>query len=81
MKYKRNVKAKEGKTIEQTEYIYGFKDYVAFNADNHLIDLLIPSLGEAWDGHYFIELVEHDLDCCSYLVKMKFSVQSFLTIY
>lgn len=61
VKHERKVKTKEGKMIKQKEYFYGYKTHTSLNAGNHLITSLIPSTGEAWDGHYFKDLVEHDL--------------------
>ena len=61
VKHQRKVKTKEGKTIKQTEYFYGYKAHVSLNAKTHMITSLIPSSGEAWDGKYLKLLVEKDL--------------------
>lgn len=60
-KHKRKVKTEGGETIEQTEYFFGFKSHVSLNSETHLITSLLPSSGNAWDGHYFKSLVERDL--------------------
>ena len=60
-KHKRKVKTDKGETIEQTEYFYGYKSHVSLNSENHLITSVIPSSGNAWDGHHLKPLVENDL--------------------
>jgi len=60
-KHKRKVKTEAGETIEQTEYFYGYKAHVSLNSENHLITSVLSSSGNAWDGHHFKPLVEHDL--------------------
>ena len=60
-KHKRKVKTDKGETIEQTEYFYGYKAHVSLNSENHLITSVIPSSGNAWDGHHLKPLVENDL--------------------
>ena len=62
VKHKRKVKDEEGKEEEQTEYFYGYKAHVSLNAENNLITSLEVSSGEAYDGHHFCPLVDHDLE-------------------
>jgi IS5 family transposase len=61
VKHKRKVKTEEGKEIEQIEYFYGYKAHVSLNAENGLITSLEVTSGEAYDGHHFRSLVDHDL--------------------
>jgi len=60
-KHKRKVKTEEGKEKQQTEYFYGYKGHVSLNAENGLITSLEVTSGEAYDGHHFCSLVDHDL--------------------
>jgi len=60
VKHKRKVKNEEGKEEEQTVYFYGYKTHVSLNAENGLITSLETTSGEAYDGHHFIPLVDHD---------------------
>ncbi len=62
VKHKRKVKTEEGKEIEQTEYFFGYKAHVSLNAEVGLITSLEVTSGEAWDGHHFCSLVDHDLE-------------------
>ena len=62
VKHKRKVKNQAGQEEEQTEYFYGYKAHVSLNAENGLITSLETSSGEAYDGHHFCSLVEHDLE-------------------
>ncbi len=62
VKHKRKVKNEAGKEIEQTEYFYGYKAHVSLNAESGLITSLEVTSGEAYDGHHFCELIEHDLE-------------------
>jgi IS5 family transposase len=61
VKHKRKVKTEEGKEEEQTEYFFGYKAHVSLNAENGLITSLEVTSGEAYDGHHFRSLVDHDL--------------------
>ena len=61
VKHKRKVKTEDGKKEEQTEYFYGYKAHVSLNAENGLITSLECTSGEAYDGHHFTSLVDHDL--------------------
>ncbi|MFZ3150272.1 MAG: transposase [Anaerolineaceae bacterium] len=61
VKHKRKVKTEEGKEIEQTEYFYGYKAHVSLNAEAGMITSLEVTSGEAYDGHHFCSLVDHDL--------------------
>jgi IS5 family transposase len=61
VKHKRKVKTEEGKEEEQTEYFYGYKAHVSLNAESGLITSLETTSGEAYDGHHFTTLVDHDL--------------------
>lgn len=61
VKHKRKVKTEEGKEVEQIEYFYGYKAHVSLNAENGLITSLEVTSGEAYDGHHFRSLVDHDL--------------------
>jgi len=60
-KHKRKVKTADGKTEEQTEYFHGYKMHMSMNAENGLITSLEVTSGEAYDGHHFCSLVDHDL--------------------
>ena len=61
-KHKRKVKTEAGQEIEQTEYFFGYKAHVSLNAENGLITSLAVTSGEAYDGHHFCPLVDHDLE-------------------
>lgn len=61
VKHKRKVKTEKGKEVEQIEYFYGYKAHVSLNAENGLITSLEVTSGEAYDGHHFRSLVDHDL--------------------
>ncbi len=60
-KHQRKVKTEEGKEIQQTEYFYGYKAHVSLNAEAGMITSLEVTSGEAYDGHHFCSLVDHDL--------------------
>jgi IS5 family transposase len=62
VKHKRKVKTEEGKEEEQVQYFYGYKAHVSLNAANNLITSLETTSGEAYDGHHFTALVDHDLE-------------------
>jgi len=62
VKHKRKVKTESGKEEEQTEYFFGYKAHVSLNAENGLITSLETTSGEAYDGHHFCSLVDHDLE-------------------
>jgi IS5 family transposase len=61
VKHKHKVKTEEGKEEEQVQYFYGFKTHASLNAENGLITSLEVTSGEAYDGHHFTSLVDHDL--------------------
>jgi IS5 family transposase len=61
VKHKRKVKTEDGKGEEQTEYFFGYKAHVNLNTENGLITSLEVTSGEAYDGHHFRSLVDHDL--------------------
>jgi transposase, IS5 family len=61
VKHKRKVKNEAGREEEQIQYFYGYKAHVSLNAENGLITSLEPTSGEAYDGHHFTSLVDHDL--------------------
>jgi transposase, IS5 family len=61
VKHKRKVKTEAGQEVEQNEYFFGYKAHVSLNAENGLITSLEVSSGEAYDGHHFCTLVDHDL--------------------
>jgi IS5 family transposase len=61
VKHTRKVKTQDGKEEEQREYFYGYKAHVSLNAHNGLITSLEVTSGEAYDGHHFCSLVDHDL--------------------
>lgn len=61
VKHTRKVKTEEGKEKEQTEYFFGYKAHVSLNAQNGLITSVEATSGEAYDGHHFCSLVDHDL--------------------
>src|SRR4030065_2036819 len=62
VKHSRKVKNEEGKEEKQREYFYGYKAHVSLNAENGLITSLETTSGEAYDGHHFTSLVDHDLE-------------------
>lgn len=62
VKHKRKVKTESGNEIEQTEYFFGYKAHVSLNAESGLITSLEATSGEAYDGHHFSSLVDHDLE-------------------
>jgi IS5 family transposase len=62
VKHTRNVKNEEGKEEKQTEYFYGYKAHVSMNAESGMITGLEVTSGEAYDGHHFCSLVDHDLE-------------------
>lgn len=62
VKHKRKVKDEKGQDQEQTEYFFGYKAHVSMNAENGLITSLEVTSGEAYDGHHFCSLVDHDLE-------------------
>ncbi|HOO50942.1 MAG TPA: transposase, partial [Alphaproteobacteria bacterium] len=61
VKHKRKVKNEQGKKEEQTEYFYGYKSHISLNAESGMITSLKVTSGEAYDGHHFCSLVDHDL--------------------
>ena len=61
VKHKRKVHTEEGKAEEQVQYFYGYKAHVSLNAENGLITSLETTSGEAYDGHHFTSLVDHDM--------------------
>lgn len=69
-KHKRKVKTEDGKEIEQTEYFFGYKAHVSMNAQAGIITSLEVTSGEAYDGHHFCSLVNHDL-------KQKLPVETY----
>ena len=62
VKHKRKVQTEDGKKEEQVQYFYGYKAHVSLNAENGLMTSLECTSGEAYDGHHFTSLVEHDLE-------------------
>jgi IS5 family transposase len=60
VKHTRKVKTEDGREEKQTEYFFGYKTHVSLNAENGLITSLETSSGEAYDGHHFCSLVDHD---------------------
>jgi len=62
VKHKRKIKDEKGQDQEQTEYFFGYKAHVSMNAENGLITSLEVTSGEAYDGHHFCSLVDHDLE-------------------
>ena len=61
VKHTRKVKNEAGQEEEQKEYFYGYKAHASLNAENGLITSLEVTSGEAYDGHHFHGLVDHDL--------------------
>jgi len=62
VKHKRKVYTEDGKKEEQVQYFYGYKAHVSLNAENGLMTSLECTSGEAYDGHHFTALVDHDLE-------------------
>ena len=61
VKHKHKVKNEKGEEVEQTEYFYGYKAHVSMNAESGIITSVETTTGEAYDGHHFCSLVDHDL--------------------
>lgn len=62
VKHKRKVKDEKGQVVEQIQYFHGYKSHVSMNAESGLITSLEVTSGEAYDGHHFRSLVDHDLE-------------------
>jgi IS5 family transposase len=62
VKHKRKVKNEKGEEEEQKEYFFGYKAHVSLNAESGIITSLEVTSGEAYDGHHFCSLVDHDLE-------------------
>jgi len=61
VKGKQKYKNQQGNDVQQIKYFYGYKAHVSMNAENNLITSLEVTSGEAYDGHHFCSLVDHDL--------------------
>ncbi len=61
VKHKHQVKNEKEEEVTQTEYFFGYKAHVSMNAESGLITSLEVTSGEAFDGHHFCPLVDHDL--------------------
>lgn len=61
VKHSRKAKNEKGEDIEQKAYFYGYKAHVSMNAESGIITSLEASSGEAYDGHHFCSLVDHDM--------------------
>jgi len=72
VKHTRKVQNEEGKKEEQVQYFYGYKAHISLNAENSLITSLETSSGQAYDGHHFTSLVDHDLENDCYLTFSSF---------
>jgi transposase len=70
VKHSRKVKNEKGEEEEQKEYFYGFKAHVSMNAESGMVTSLETTSGEAYDGHHFRSLVDHDL-------KQKLPLETF----
>jgi len=62
VKHKRKAKNEKGEKVEQTEYFYGYKAHASMNSESGIITSLKVTSGEAYDGHHFCSLVDHDLE-------------------
>ena len=62
VKHTRQFKNDKGEDVKQTEYFLGYKMHTSMNAENGLITSLEVTPGNAYDGHHFCSLVDHDLD-------------------
>ena len=62
VKHTRQFKNDKGEDVNQTEYFLGYKMHTSMNAENGLITSLEVTPGNAYDGHHFCSLVEHDMD-------------------
>jgi IS5 family transposase len=60
-KGKKMVAGKDGKKHRETEYFYGYKDQVSFNAQSGLVTSVIVGRANDYDGHKLKKLVERDL--------------------
>jgi IS5 family transposase len=54
-------KDENGKKVQQTEYFCGYKSHVSLNAETGLITSIVPTPGNAYDGHLLPVLLEKDL--------------------
>jgi IS5 family transposase len=62
VKHSRQFKNDKGEDVKQTEYFLGYKMHTSMNAENGLITSLEVTPGNAYDGHHFCSLVDHDMD-------------------
>lgn len=60
-KHTRKAKTRDGQTVKQVQYFYGYKGHVSLNAENHLITSVQVTSGEAYDGHLLPDLLDQDL--------------------
>jgi IS5 family transposase len=60
-KHSRKVKTSKGKTIKQTEDLYGYKAHVSLNSETELITSVEVTQGNKVDGHELPRLLEKDL--------------------
>ena len=61
-KHQHQFKNEKGEDVKQTEYFLGYKMHTSMNAENGLITSLEVTPGNAYDGHHFCSLVDHDQD-------------------
>ena len=52
----------KGKRQRRTQYFYGYKQSGSLDAETGLITSVYHSDGSAYDGHYLMRLIEHDLE-------------------
>lgn len=52
----------KGKKQGRTQYFYGYKQHASLDAKTGLITSVHHSDGSAYDGHYLMGLIEHDLE-------------------
>lgn len=55
------VVGRDGEKRKETEYFYGYKDRVSFNASTELITSVIPGRAKDYDGHELKKLIERGL--------------------
>lgn len=57
-----HVTDEEGRQHTRRQYFYGYKAHVSMNSTAQMITSLVPSAGNAYDGHYLTELITKDLE-------------------
>jgi transposase, IS5 family len=61
-KHKQTIKKADGSEETRTQYFYGYKTHTSMNAETGIITSVEVTSGEAFDGHHFCSLVDHDIE-------------------